>query len=145
MAKKKTNYGPTGCVVVIVLLGAVFGGLYLVSEWFKSQGPSEERITGVTIGLVKAAVGDSQISGVSVTSIHSRRERLALSVERWAVQGQVLTRTETGETAAEGYIAVIEVLCDEFKTLRCWRMEQLSIGDETIRTQPRKEKEKEKD
>lgn len=139
MAKKKTNYGPIGCALVLGLLGAIGVGLYLVSEWYSSKGPSEERITSVTIGLVRAAVGDPQVTGVTVTSIHTRRERLNLTVERWAVQGMILSRTEIGETGAEGYIAVIEILCDEFESLKCWRMAQLSVGDETIRTPPRKE------
>ena len=57
MAKKTTNYGPIGCVLVIGLLGAIGAGLYYMSEWYRTQGPSEERITAVTIGLVKTAVG----------------------------------------------------------------------------------------
>ncbi len=137
MAKKTTNYGPIGCVLVIAILGAVVAGLYMLSEWYKTQGPSEERISAVTIGLVKTAVGGPQVTGVNVTSIHARRERFGLSVDRWAVQGQVLSTTEIGETAAEGYIAVIHTLCDDHDSLRCWRMEQLSVGDEIIRTQPR--------
>ncbi len=137
MAKKTTNYGPIGCVLVIAILGAVVAGLYYMSEWYKTQGPSDERISAVTIGLVKTAVGGPQVTGVNVTSIHARRERFALSVDRWAVQGQILSTTEIGETGAEGYIAVIEILCDDYKALRCWRMGQLSVSDEIIRTQPR--------
>ena len=137
MAKKTTNYGPIGCVLMIGLLGAIGAGLYYMSEWYRTQGPSEERITAVTIGLVKTAVGGPQVTGVNVTSIHARRERLGLSVARWAVQGQILSTTEIGETGAEGYIAVIEILCDDYKALRCWRMGQLSVGDEIIRAPPR--------
>ncbi len=137
MAKKTTNYGPIGCVLVIAILGAVVAGLYYMSEWYKTQGPSEERISAVTIGLVKTAVGDPRVTGVNVTSIHTRRERFGLIVERWAVQGQIITRTETGETGVEGYIAVIETLCDDYDALRCWRMGQLSVGDEIIRAPPR--------
>jgi hypothetical protein len=38
-----------------------------MSEWYRTQGPSEERITAVTIGLVKTAVGGPQVTGVNVT------------------------------------------------------------------------------
>ena len=133
MAARKRNYGLIGCLVVIALLGSIVVGLYFVIQWIDARGPSEDRIKMVTVGMVTEALAGQPVTAVSVDSIHSRRKRFALSIERWAVQGQVVEQTETGESDTVAYLAVVRTVCDDYKSLKCWQLSRLTVGNKPIR------------
>ncbi|MDP6352814.1 MAG: hypothetical protein QF926_10140 [Alphaproteobacteria bacterium] len=124
------NYGPRGCLLVLVLAGGIIGALILFVRTIHTGGPDFEQIGAIVGPLVSQAPLDTSITKVKVTSIHPRRARYTWSVDRWAVKGEA----DIGG-ATEDYIAVVRAVCDNYAARTCWVLEQLSIAGQIYKNE----------
>ena len=50
----------------------------------------------------------------------------------WAVVGQVLTATPTGNLRRQVYVAAMRLICDEIANPDCWRLEKLALDNQIV-------------
>lgn len=122
------DYGTRGCLIVIgslLLLGVV---LFVVIDLITRSGPEAPLIRSMSENLIKQAVTARPVDALTVTQIHTRRERYSFSVHRWKLVGTVGYRAGTAGPPVEEFDAVVETVCDEVTRQDCWALRRLTVG-----------------
>ncbi len=50
----------------------------------------------------------------------------------WAVAGQVLSATTTGNPRRQVYVAAMRLICDDIANPDCWRLEKLALDNQIV-------------
>ena len=93
----------------------------------RSEEPPERLIVEMALLHLVRSVGSFANASFGPSVVHPQPEG-----GYWAVVGEAVSGSLTGNLRRHVYVVAVRLVCDEVKTTGCWRLEKLAVDDRIL-------------